>query len=65
MANQYLIEVHKFITLKIKTAQSEKNRAAEKGDDAQTNFYTGQIEELMLLREFLKTNFDLTTQRYY
>jgi len=65
MANQYLVEIHDYITSKIDSAQKEKKIAVQKKDPAQINNLDGQLDELGALRRFLKKNYDLPTQSYY
>ena len=65
MANQYLVDVHRFINSNMETAQKSREAAAAGGDRTQIDYFDGQLEELARLRAFLRDHFDLTTQRYY
>lgn len=65
MANQYLIEIHDYITSKINDAQKAKKSAVQKEDRARINNLDGQLDELGALRRFLKEHYDLPTQSYY
>lgn len=65
MANQYLIEIHNYITSKIGDAQKAKKVAVQKEDPAQISHFNGQLDQLGALRRFLKEHYDLPTQSYY
>ena len=65
MANQYLIQIHDYISAKIGDAQEAKKIAAQNNDRARISYLDGQIDELGALRGFLRANFDLPTQSYY
>ena len=65
MANEYLVEIHNYISRKIAQSQSRK-------DDAQTNtemeserYYEGQLAEWHHLRRYLSERVNLKTQKYF
>ena len=60
MANEYSIEIHNYITMKIEAAQ----KAIELAED-QSPYHQGQLEELYWIRKYLKENIDLNTFTYY
>lgn len=65
MANQYLIDIHDYISSKIDGARKAKNIAVQQEDPARVGNLDGQLDELVALRRFLKEHFDLPTQSYY
>ena len=65
MANQYLVDIHDYITSKINTAQEAKKFAVQKEDPTRISHLDGQLDELNELRQFLKQHYDLATQKYY
>lgn len=60
MPNEYSVEIHKYISKKIKEAEQliDKN-----GVDTENNL--GKIDELLWLREYLSDNIDLKDFKYY
>ena len=65
MANQYLVEIHDYITSKINSVQEAKKNAVQEKDTARISLLDGQLDELGELRRFLKKHYDLPTQKYY
>lgn len=65
MTHQFSVEVHTYLSEKIKQVRSMKEKAGRQNDNAALQYYTGQLEELNEIREFLSSNFDLDTQAYY
>ena len=65
MANDYLVEIHRFISDKIKAAQSGRADAQRRGDHASESLYNGQLQELYGLRVYMAERIDLVTQKYY
>ena len=65
MANEYLIDIHNFISKKIASAESRKAAAAEKNDKEQAHFYEGQLAEWQWIRAYLAEKVDLKTQKYF
>ena len=65
MANQYLIDIHDYISSKIDAARNAKNIAVQEEDPARVGNLDGQLDELAALRRFLEEHFDLPTQSYY
>jgi hypothetical protein len=62
MPNEFLTEIHEYITQAITAAKSRQSSAVDRNDQV---FYAGQIEELQALRQYLTDHFDLSTHRYY
>ena len=65
MANQYSVEIHKYISDKIAAATNQQKKAAAANDSAARRFYAGQLYELEKIREYMARNIDLKTQKYY
>ena len=65
MANQYSVEIHKYISDKIAGATGRIKKAELAHDPATRRFYEGQIYELEKIREYMAQNIDLKTQKYY
>ncbi|MDF1593991.1 MAG: hypothetical protein P1P89_20990 [Desulfobacterales bacterium] len=65
MPNQFLTEIHAYITEALTDAKSRQRSADVCNDQAGKHFYAGRIEELQALRRYLADHFDLSTQRYY
>jgi hypothetical protein len=65
MANQYLIEIHDYLSRQIEAAVEAMHEAATLGDLERQQFNTGKIYELKALRAYISESFDLLTQKYY
>jgi hypothetical protein len=65
MANQFLVEIHRYLSRQIDTADRARHEAGSLGDGARQAFYTGKIDELNKLRAFISERFDLLTQKYF
>jgi len=60
MPNEYSVEIHKYISKKIREAEQLID---ENGVDTPNN--RGKIDELLWLREYLSDNIDLKGFKYY
>ncbi len=60
MPNEFSVEIHNYLTLKI--AEAEDGIA---GKDDRLCFFRGQLEELYWMRAYLKKNVDLKNFIYY
>ena len=65
MANQYSVEIHRYISEKIADAASRQKKAEAANDSVARQFYAGQLYELEKIREYMAQNIDLKTQKYY
>ena len=65
MANEYLIEIHNYISKKILRAQGRKDEANANNDFESRRFYEGQLKEWHQLRTYLAEKVDLKTQKYF
>lgn len=60
MPNDFSIEIHNYLTLKITEAEAALARK-----DKHFSYYRGQLEELYWVRQYLKENVDLKDFTYY
>ena len=60
MSNEFSVEIHNYLTLKITEAEEAVARK-----DERSSFYRGQLEELYWIRRYLKENVDLKDFTYY
>ena len=65
MANQFLVEIHDYISRQIQAGVTERSAARSRQDVDRAAFLDGKIKELNMMRRFLSDHFDLTTQKYY
>ncbi len=65
MANQFLVEIHEFISTQMALGHQAQTEAQARGDRGQMKFCDGRMDELQKLRRFLSDQFDLDTQTYY
>ena len=65
MANEYLIEIHNYISEKIDGAQKKKDEASANDELESQRFYKGQLKEWHYLRAYLAEKIDLKTQKYF
>lgn len=65
MANEYLIQIHNYISEKIVSAENQKAEAQERNDKASQKFYEGQLAEWKQMRAYLAEKVDLKTQKYF
>lgn len=65
MANQFLVEIHDYVSRQMAADLKESGAARGRGDEKHCTFIEGHLFELRLIREFLSERFDLTTQKYF
>ena len=65
MTNQYSIEIHKYISEKIKIVEDQLQQVKEDNDRGRLRFLEGQLMEYLKLREYMHKTIDLRTQEYY
>ena len=65
VANEYLIEIHNYISEKIDHAQNRKDDASANNKLESQRFYEGQLKEWRHLRKYLAEKVDLKTQKYF
>ena len=65
MANEYLIDIHNYISESLASAENNKKEADANSDMELIRFYEGQIKEWMQMRSYLASKVDLKTQKYF
>ncbi|MGI9536291.1 MAG: hypothetical protein ACR2PB_04415 [Desulfocapsaceae bacterium] len=65
MPNEYSVQLHDFITDKIRSADQRLADAKNKNDEKMQSYWGGQLEELSWLRAYLKAHVDLKNFVYY
>ena len=65
MANQYLVDIHEYISAKMADIKKAHTAVDEDSEPARASYLDGQLQELKALRQFLKKHYDLPTQTYY
>jgi hypothetical protein len=65
MTNQYSIEIHNYVSERIKILEDQLQRSKAGNDPGQRRFLEGQFEEFLKLREYMHETIDLRTQAYY
>ena len=65
MANEYLIEIHNFISKKIVCAQNRIDEVKANNELESQRFYEGELKEWHYLRAYLTQKVDLKTQKYF
>ena len=65
MANQFLVEIHEYISRLMDTGAKDLADARSRGDKDRMVFAEGKIDELKMIRSYLSDRFDLSTQKYY
>ncbi len=65
MSNQFLVEIHDFISRQIETGLEGRDVALDRADEDRLCFLDGKLDELRSIRAYLSEHFDLVTQKYY
>ncbi len=65
MANEYLIDIHNYISERIASAETQKKESNAGADLEAKRFYEGQLEEWRQMRSYLASKVDLKTQKYF
>lgn len=65
MPHAFSVEIHCYLSEKIKLVREGKEAAIQKGDIDVERYFDGKLLELVNLRHYLTENFDLKTQKYY
>ena len=65
MANEYLIDIHNYISERLASAKDKKKEANAYNDLESKRFYEGQLEEWLEIRSYLTSKVDLKTQKYF
>lgn len=65
MAHIFSVEIHGFLSKKIRLAEEKKKTAKQENNEETRRYFEGQLLELKNLRQYLNENIDLKTQKYY
>ena len=65
MANEYLIDIHHYISERLASIENKKKQADANNDLKSKRFYEGQLEEWSQMRDYLARKIDLKTQKYF
>lgn len=65
MANQFLVEIHDYISRQMETGLKGRAAALDRADKDRLYFLDGKLDELQSIRAYLSEHFDLDTQKYY
>jgi hypothetical protein len=65
MANEYLIDIHNYISERLASVANKKKEADADADLESKRFYEGPLEEWRQLRSYLASKVDLKTQKYF
>ena len=65
MSNQFLTQIHDYITHQIEGTLFEKDQAQAMEDSERATFLKGRADEMLSIRYYLSHHFDLATQKYY
>ena len=65
MTNQYSIEIHQYVTEKIKALEDQLAQAKKIDDPGSQRFLEGQLLEFLTFRDYMHEKIDLKTQDYF
>jgi len=65
MPNVFSVEIHNYLSKKIRLARIGIETAVSENDMAAQRSFEGQLLELEALRQHLTENFDLKNHKYY
>lgn len=65
MTNDYSVEIHQYISVRIADTEKQKQKAEADDDVASRLYYEGKLHELSKIRAYMAAHIDLKTQRYY
>ncbi|RJQ84140.1 MAG: hypothetical protein C4519_05470 [Desulfobacteraceae bacterium] len=65
MANQFLVEIHDYISRRIDEDRCLLAAAQAAGHDGRITHLTGRLDQWGEIRTFLSSHFDLVTVKYY
>lgn len=61
MAHEYSVHIHDWLKDKINKVEAQLKNA----DSTEQHYYSGQLEQLREIRQYLTDRIDLDTQQYY
>jgi hypothetical protein len=65
LAHVFSVEIHEFLSRKIRLAEEGKNRAVDEDDEKKRRYFEGQLLELNTMRRYLSEKIDLKNRKYY
>ena len=65
MAHEYSVLVHDWISGKIDRVKPEIKKARDLNDISSEQYFNGQLQELLNIRQYLTDQIDLDTHKYY
>lgn len=65
MAHEYSVQIHEWIKEKIGFIQKEIKASKTLGDSEKEGYYNGQLQQLLVMRQYMTDSIDLDTQTYY
>ncbi len=65
MAHAYSVQIHDWISKKVSDINVKIKAAKVSEDQMNQAYFTGQLEELKIIRKHLTDNIDLNTQNYF
>ncbi len=65
MAHEYSVQIHNWISHKIEDVNQAIKTATGQTDGGMEQYYRGQLQELLRIRQYLTDKVDLDTQNYY
>lgn len=65
MAHEYSVQIHEFLSEKLKEVEAGMATAAAAGDEEQLQYEKGRQDLLNTMRKHMKDRFDLATQKYF
>ncbi len=64
MANQYLFEIHRYISETLEQIKLRQAEMLHQGNGLEAAFWEGQLQEFTELKDYLTEQYNLATQSY-
>lgn len=65
MAHEYSVDIHNWLNNQLDQVKASLETARIKGNTSDVHYFSGQLEALKELRQYLTDHIDLDTQQYY
>lgn len=65
MAHEYSVQIHEFLSGKLKEVEEGMAAAAAANDAEQLHYEKGRLDLLNTMRKHMTDKFDLATQKYF
>jgi len=65
MAHEYSVQIHEWISKKVDRVNQEIKKLNDHNDPDKENYYSGRLQELLDIRQYLSDEIDLDTHQYY